>query len=58
MLMIAADNSHCAIHHLQTAVLPFFWELAQHTLKITNSAGRTFSYIALQNIFGYQPLKM
>ncbi len=56
--MIAADNSHCAIHHLQTAVLPFFWELAQHTLKITNSAGRTFSYIALQNIFGYQPLKM
>jgi len=25
---------------MQAAEVPFFWELAQHTLKITNSAGK------------------
>ena len=32
-----------AIFHLPPAEVPFFWELAQHTLKITNSAGKLIS---------------
>jgi hypothetical protein len=42
-LFIAAGNSKKNCHKL-SAETPFLWELAQHTLKITNSAGRNLRF--------------